>query len=118
MIGSLDLVHRREDGRFVIVDYKTDQLRGDVRPFRPEAMYESMQEEHYPLQAVLYGVALHRHLRATMPDYEPDRHLGGVGYYYVRVAGDPTRVEGDGFATWMMSPAAIVAASDAMELVK
>ena len=118
LIGSLDLVHRREDGRFVIVDYKTDQLRGDVRPFRPEAMYESMQEEHYPLQAVLYGVALHRHLRATMPDYEPDRHLGGVGYYYVRVAGDPTRVEGDGFATWMMSPAAIVAASDAMELVK
>jgi exodeoxyribonuclease V beta subunit len=74
-----------------------------------------MQEEHYPLQAVLYSVALHRHLRATLPGYRPEEHLAGVGYYYLRVVGDPSREGTDGFAAWPISPAAVVAASDAME---
>ncbi len=37
-----------------------------------------MQRAHYPLQALLYLVALHRYLRWRLPGYDPAAHLGGV----------------------------------------
>jgi exodeoxyribonuclease V beta subunit len=114
LVGSLDLVARRSDNRYVIVDYKTDQLRGEDRPFAPDKLFASMEHEHYPLQAVLYSVALHRHLRQALRAYDPAAHLGGVGYYYLRVVGDPFGQAGDGFATWRISPEAVVEASAAL----
>jgi exodeoxyribonuclease V beta subunit len=114
LVGSLDLVARRSDNRYVIVDYKTDQLPGDDRPFAPEKLFASMEHEHYPLQAVLYSVALHRHLRQSLRGYDPSEHLGGVGYYYLRVIGDPSGQAGDGFATWRISSEAVVEASAAL----
>ena len=47
-------------------------------------MAEAMLHAHYPLQALLYGVALHRYLRWRQPGYDPERHLGGVLYLFVR----------------------------------
>ena len=35
-----------------------------------------MAAAHYPLQALLYAVALHRYLRWRLPSYDPDAHLG------------------------------------------
>ena len=43
-----------------------------------------MVAAHYPLQALLYTVALHRYLRWRLPGYDPDAHLGGVLYLFVR----------------------------------
>ena len=53
-----------------------------------------MVAAHYPLQAMLYSVALHRYLRWRLPGYDPDRHLGGVLYLFVRgmSATEPTLV--------------------------
>lgn len=115
LIGSLDLVVRRGDGRFAIVDYKTDQVPGLERPYEPARLYSSMQQAHYPLQALLYSIALHRHLRGALGGYDPETHLAGVGYYFVRVVGDPTAHPGDGFATWSVSPRAVARASAALE---
>ncbi len=114
LIGSLDLVVRRGDGRFAIVDYKTDQIPGLVRPYGATRLYASMEEEHYPLQALLYSIALHRHLRGSLRGYDPDTHLAGVGYYYLRVVGDPSAQPEDGFAAWPVTPAAVARASDAL----
>ena len=36
------------------------------------------------LQALLYTVALHRYLRWRLPRYDPERHLGGVLYLFLR----------------------------------
>ena len=47
-------------------------------------MDEQMMHHHYPLQAHLYLVALHRHLAARLPDYSLDRHLGGYVYCFLR----------------------------------
>ena len=75
-----------------------------------------MIDAHYPLQALLYGVALHRFLRWRLPDYDPERHLGGVALpvraRHVRpghpvVDGAPCGVFG-----WAPPPALIVALSD------
>jgi exodeoxyribonuclease V beta subunit len=43
-----------------------------------------MQRAHYLLQALLYTVALHRFLRWRVGGYDPERHLAGVLYLFVR----------------------------------
>ena len=43
-----------------------------------------MLRAHYPLQALLYLVALHRYLRWRLPGYDADAHLAGAGYLFVR----------------------------------
>ena len=52
--------------------------------YRRARMADAMLQAHYPLQALLYEVALHRFLRWRLPDYDPDRHLGGVLYLFLR----------------------------------
>ena len=78
------------------MDYKTNWLGGETLTaldYRPEAMARGMREAHYPLQALLYSVALHRFLRWRQPGYDPDRHLGGVLYLFLRgMAGPATPV--------------------------
>jgi len=43
-----------------------------------------MLHHHYPLQAHLYLVALHRYLTWRLPNYDPNRHLGGYAYVFLR----------------------------------
>jgi exodeoxyribonuclease V beta subunit len=79
-------------------------------------MAEAMMAAHYPLQAMLYCVALHRFLGSRLAGYEPERHLGGVGYLFVRgMAGASTPVV-DGAACgvfgWFPSAALTVATSE------
>jgi exodeoxyribonuclease V beta subunit len=47
-------------------------------------MAAEMLRHHYALQALLYAVALHRFLRWRLPGYDPERHLAGVVYLFVR----------------------------------
>jgi exodeoxyribonuclease V beta subunit len=93
LTGSLDAVLRipGEQGRpkYVIVDYKTNWLgRGDgpltAWHYRPSAVTDALLAAHYPLQFLLYLVALHRYLRWRSRDYDPDRDLGGVLYLFLR----------------------------------
>ena len=113
LVGSLDLT-LRAGGRYRVVDYKTDRLPGATRPHEPSRLRRHMVEAHYPLQALFYAVALHRLLRSRLDDYDPDAHLGGVDYYFVRAADDASAEPGDGVLTWAITPAAVVAASDAL----
>ena len=93
LTGSIDLVARvRHKGRsdtFVVADYKTNRLVGgdrvpNLEMFRPDHLTAAMADHHYPLQAILYSVALHRYLRQRLPGYEPGTHLGGIAYLFVR----------------------------------
>jgi exodeoxyribonuclease V beta subunit len=93
LTGSLDLVVRRvgEDGvpRFAVLDYKTNWLGEPDEPlttyhYRPEALSAEMSRHHYALQALLYTVALHRFLRWRLSGYDPETHLAGVAYLFVR----------------------------------
>jgi exodeoxyribonuclease V beta subunit len=100
LTGSIDAV-LRVDGRFVIVDYKTNRLGSSDTPlaawdYRQDAMAQAMVQAHYPLQALLYSVALHRYLRWRLPDYSPDVHLGGVLYLFLRGMCGPQVVAADG----------------------
>ncbi len=93
--GSIDAVLRLDAGagpRYVVVDYKTNWLATGLAAgepltawhYRPAALSDAMLRAHYPLQALLYSVALHRYLRWRQPGYAPERHLGGALYLFVR----------------------------------
>ena len=120
--GSIDAVYRL-DGHadaegFLVVDYKTNRLAPPEEPltlghYSRAAMAEAMMASHYPLQALLYAVALHRFLRLRLPDYDPDRHLAGVAYLFVRGMGGPDVPTDDGHPLGVFSwrpPTAMVLA--------
>jgi exodeoxyribonuclease V beta subunit len=82
-------VFRLPGDRFVVADYKTNKLSppGETLTswhYRLDALQAEMVSAHYPLQALLYAVALHRYLRWRVRHYDPDVHLGGVLYLFVR----------------------------------
>jgi exodeoxyribonuclease V beta subunit len=107
--------------RFVIVDYKTNTLAERGRgpqssDYHPDRLPAAMAEHHYPLQALLYSVALHRYLRWRVRGYEPAVHLGGAAYLFIRgMAGAATPVvDGNphGVFSWRVPPALVTASSD------
>jgi exodeoxyribonuclease V beta subunit len=81
--GFVDLVFRHQD-RWFVADYKSNRLGPQPRDYRPDRLLEAMDTHHYFLQYHLYAVALHRHLRHRLVGYDPERHLGGVYYLFLR----------------------------------
>lgn len=78
-------------GRFHVMDYKTNWLGARLRDYQGASLDAAMAEHHYPLQALLYTVALHRYLRQRMDGYTPAEHLGDSWYLFVRAIGlDPS----------------------------
>ncbi|GAB2529784.1 UvrD-helicase domain-containing protein [Nocardia heshunensis] len=103
LTGSIDAVLRTAGPRFVVVDYKTNRLgTGDltVAHYTYERMGAEMMRSHYPLQAILYSVALHRYLRWRLPGYDPQQHLGGIRYLFVRGMIGPETPDGAGVFDW------------------
>ena len=86
LVGFVDLIFVR-DGRYHVLDYKTNRLGEHVSDYRAAALDAAMAEHHYPLQALLYTVALHRYLRQRLRGYAPQRHLGDSVYLFLRAVG-------------------------------
>ena len=117
LTGSIDAVFRLPcaDGhRYVLVDYKSNRLHrpDDAVPldaYRGARLVEAMVHSHYPLQALLYAVALHRFLAVRLgAAYRPEAHLGGVAYLFLRgMVGDATA----GVFSWQ-PPVALVTGLD------
>ena len=100
LTGSIDLVFRADpepaggDGRWWVADWKSNWLgqRDDdgqplacgPRHYSQAAMAALMAASHYPLQAHLYLVALHRYLGWRLSGYDPKLHLGGYSYVFLR----------------------------------
>ncbi len=81
--GFIDLVFCHQ-GRYYVVDYKSNHLGDSAQAYGSAAMTAAMLEHRYDLQYVLYTLALHRLLKARLPDYDYQRHMGGVLYLFLR----------------------------------
>ncbi|WP_112151305.1 exodeoxyribonuclease V subunit beta [Rahnella sp. NFIX50] len=81
--GFIDLVFEH-DGRYYVLDYKSNWLGDDASGYDQENMTQSMREHRYDLQFSLYLFALHRLLKSRIPDYDYDRHIGGAVYLFLR----------------------------------
>jgi exodeoxyribonuclease V beta subunit len=81
--GFIDLVFCHQ-GRYYVMDYKSNYLGGNAQSYGAKAMAAAMLEHRYDLQYVLYTLALHRLLKARLTDYDYQRHMGGVIYLFLR----------------------------------
>jgi exodeoxyribonuclease V beta subunit len=86
LMGIADLVIQHE-GRYWVLDYKSNHLGPDDEAYTPEAIAHSLAQHRYDAQAAIYLLALHRLLRSRLPDYDPSTQLGGAIYYYLRGLG-------------------------------
>ncbi len=98
LTGSIDLVFTDGENpataRWWVADWKSnwigerdDSGRGIAcgpQHYSQAAMEEQMLSHHYPLQAHLYLLALDRYLRWRLAGYDPERHLGGYAYVFLR----------------------------------
>lgn len=78
--GFVDLVFEY-DGRWFVVDYKSNRVGGG---YAGDHLHPVMAEHHYYLQYHLYSLALDRYLQTRVPNYEHERHFGGVFYLFLR----------------------------------
>lgn len=86
MTGFIDLVFGW-DGRFHVLDYKSNWLGDRLSGYQDEGLRRSMREHRYGLQALIYSVALHRYLGRRILDYAPSQHLGDCWYLFLRAVG-------------------------------
>jgi exodeoxyribonuclease V beta subunit len=83
MKGFIDLVFEAE-GRYYLVDYKSNWLGSTVEAYRSEALHQVMAHEMYALQYLIYTLAVHRYLQLRLPGYDYDTSFGGGIYLFVR----------------------------------
>jgi exodeoxyribonuclease V beta subunit len=83
MKGFIDLVFEH-DGRYYIVDYKSNYLGRSQQAYQADELEQAMVSHDYPLQYLIYSLALHRYLKLRLADYDPQQHLGGVYYLFIR----------------------------------
>lgn len=81
--GLVDLVFRAE-GRYFILDWKSNVLNGRADGFGQSAIELEMFDHHYILQYHLYVLAVHRFLCSRIPDYSYENQFGGVYYLFTR----------------------------------
>jgi exodeoxyribonuclease V beta subunit len=124
LTGAIDLtaVVPWPDGeRYVVMDYKSNALpmRGAVagpHDYGPGPLRAAMIDGNYVLQATLYQVALHRYLQWRLRGYDPQQHLGGAMYLFVRGMAGPGApvVDGErcGVARWQPPVAMITGLSE------
>lgn len=75
------------DGRFYVIDYKTNHLGTTETDYSVAAMEHEIIHHDYDLQYLIYCVALHRLLARRLAAYDYAQHFGGVLYLFVRGMG-------------------------------
>lgn len=86
LTGFIDLLFRH-NGRIYLADWKSNKLKGRLGNFHQEGLKREMMKHFYPLQYLIYSVAVFKYLRLrngsfTKEDYE--RLFGGVCYFFLR----------------------------------
>ncbi len=108
MTGLIDLTYVH-DGRWYVLDYKSNRLPG----YAAADLDAAMAHSEYDLQALVYTVALHRWLRFRLGDaYDYARDFGGARYLFCRGL-DAARADSPGIHAWRFEPA-LVHAVDAL----
>jgi exodeoxyribonuclease V beta subunit len=90
--GFADLVFEHE-GRYWVLDYKSNALGGNDKAYTRAAMAHGMAAHRYDIQGAIYMLALHRLLKSRLGDaYDPASQLGGAVFLFLRgIANSATR---------------------------
>jgi exodeoxyribonuclease V beta subunit len=86
--GFCDLVFEHQ-GRYWILDYKSNALGGGDASYHEPALIAAMAEHRYDIQGAIYMLALHRLLQSRLGEaYDPAEHLGGAIFMFLRGIGN------------------------------
>ncbi|MCF6435183.1 exodeoxyribonuclease V subunit beta [Pseudoalteromonas sp. MMG022] len=85
--GFIDLIFVYQE-KYYILDYKSNYLGDKASDYKPSNLQLAMGAHQYHLQYMIYSVALHRLLSQRLNDYDPNKHLGGVYYLFLRALPD------------------------------
>ncbi len=105
LTGSIDLIFsdntNNNNAKWWVLDWKSNWIGNNfskedisdcgLSNYNELSMDKEMYTHHYPLQAHIYLLALHRFLNWRLPDYSPQKHLGG--YIYVFLRGIPDKID-------------------------
>lgn len=83
MTGFIDMVFHYKN-KYYILDWKSNYLGPDPSCYTDDAVARSMREHLYPLQFLLYTVALDAWLTRRIPRYRYEDSFGGICYVYLR----------------------------------
>jgi exodeoxyribonuclease V beta subunit len=83
MNGKIDFIGKQGE-QFYLIDWKSNHLGYESASYNEPALQEAMDANNYHLQYYIYLVALYKYLKGRLPDFEYDRHIGGVFYLFVR----------------------------------
>jgi exodeoxyribonuclease V beta subunit len=81
--GAIDLIFRR-DGRYFLLDWKSNHLGNATENYRPASLREAMLDHNYVLQYYIYLAALDLHLTSRLKNYDYETHFGGIYYLFLR----------------------------------
>jgi exodeoxyribonuclease V beta subunit len=82
--GFADLIFEHE-GRYWVLDYKSNALGGNDAAYSKGAMAVGMAAHRYDIQGAIYMLALHRLLKSRLGEaYQPARQLGGAVFLFLR----------------------------------
>lgn len=81
--GFIDLMFYHKD-KYYILDYKSNFLGPNISDYNQANMHLAMQENAYYLQALIYTIAIDKHLTLTHKNYDYSRDFGGVYYLFLR----------------------------------
>ncbi len=83
LLGFIDLVFCHE-GKYYILDWKSNYLGNQPDNYTPDNLARDMERKMYPLQYLIYTVAVNRYLERRIPDYHYETHFGGALYLFLR----------------------------------
>jgi exodeoxyribonuclease V beta subunit len=83
LLGFIDLVFCHA-GKYYLLDWKSNHLGTRPEEYRRDNLARDMERKLYPLQYLIYTVALNRYLARRIPGYRYETHFGGVLYLYLR----------------------------------
>jgi exodeoxyribonuclease V beta subunit len=81
--GFMDMVFEH-NGRYYLVDWKSNHLGYRMEEYGRLALKAAIERQLYPLQYLLYTVALNRYLSLRVRDYDYSTHFGSVLYFFLR----------------------------------
>ncbi|MDD2707104.1 MAG: exodeoxyribonuclease V subunit beta [Verrucomicrobiae bacterium] len=81
--GVIDLFFQH-GGRYYVLDWKSNWLGSNPGFYQGRHLREAMTRNFYILQYHLYVLASCLYLRQRMPDFDYEKHFGGVQYVFLR----------------------------------
>ena len=90
MKGFIDLL-AEYNGQYYVIDWKSNWLGPNDSAYTNDVLMRAALDKRYDMQLAVYLLALHRHLRQTLPDYDYDRDVGGAMLVFLRGIHAPSR---------------------------